>query len=200
MGTSFLVGLAVTWILTGVVLSVVMRRRGHDLYTWLALGSILGPLAVPLALERLRTHPVAVVVEPETGDRDVLVGVDGSRESVIALHDALALLGPHVTSLTIATVLDHDSRDTPAGDEDREAARHLLDAVIAEVGREGVRSEILYGRPEEALTAYARAAGVDVIVVGARGRGASRTFFGSVAGRIVGASDVPVLVGRRVRG
>lgn len=197
MGTSFLVGLAVAWAVIGVVLSVVMGRRGHDPFVWLALGLVLGPFAVPLAFERLRDRPLHVAPRHEAGDCDVLAGVDGSKESATALHDALEVLGERVTSVTIATVVDHDNRDTPAGEEVREDARLLLAGVAEGLGVDEVRTEVLYGRPDQALTSFADAAGIELIVIGARGRGASKAVFGSVAGRLVGASSVPVLVGRK---
>jgi nucleotide-binding universal stress UspA family protein len=193
----FIIGVVAAWVLTGAVLAVVMRRRGHDLLAWFALGGVLGPLAIPLAVERLREHRRPDVAHAAVGDCDLLVGVDGSEESVTALREALALFGDRVTSVTVATVLDHDSRDPVVGDAAREAAGRILAGTIDEVGLTGARTEILYGRADEVLTAYAEDAGIDVIVVGARGRGASRALFGSIAGRIVGASHVPVFVGRR---
>lgn len=192
----FVVGLVAAWALTGAVLAVVMRRRGHHFLAWFVLGSVLGPFAVPLALERLRDRPAAYTTGMP-GQTDLLVGIDGSTESVAALEDALALLGSRVTSVTVATVLGHDERGTPAGDDARASARRMLDDVVSRIEGHDARGEILYGRADEALVAYAEAAGVEVIAVGARGRGASRTLFGSTAERLVGKSPVPVLVGRR---
>jgi nucleotide-binding universal stress UspA family protein len=192
----FVAGIAVAWVLTGVVLAVLMRRRGHHLPVWLALGSVLGPFAVPLALERLRDRPAPNVTT--TAGCDLLVGVDGSADSVAALHDALALLGDRVTSVTVATVIAHDERGTTSGDEARHSARRVLDDMVSQVEGHEIHAEILYGRADEALIAYAEAAGAEVIAVGARGRGASRTLFGSTAERLAGRSPVPVLVGRKV--
>lgn len=192
----FVAGVAAAWVLTGVILAVLMRRRGHHLVAWLALGSVLGPFAVPLALERLRDRP-APDASDLPGECDLLVGVDGSAESEAALRDALAVLGDRVTSVTIATVLNHDERDTQAGDDVRSAARQMLDEILRGIEGHHARGEILYGRADEALITYARAAGVELIAVGARGQGASRRLFGSTAQRLVGNSPVPVLVGRR---
>lgn len=51
MGNSL--GLVMTvaagWATTGVVLAVVMGRRGHSSFAWLVLGVLLGPLALILA-------------------------------------------------------------------------------------------------------------------------------------------------------
>ena len=77
------------------------------------------------------------------------------------------------------------------------APRQTLDEVTRNIDWPDAGAEILYGRADEALIAYAEAAGAELIAVGARGHGASRTFFGSTAERLVGRSPVPVLVGRR---
>jgi nucleotide-binding universal stress UspA family protein len=198
MGTSFLTGLGVAWILVGVVLSVVMRRRGHDLFVWLVLGAVLGPLSVPLAIERLRieaVHPSQPAWAP--GECDLLAGLDGSPESVEAVRRAVRLFGTRVTSVTLATVLDHDSRDSTSGGELHEAAHVMLERARETLELPAARIEVLYGRPDSALTAYARSGGMDCVVVGGRGHGASEALFGSVTERLVADSPVPVLVGPR---
>jgi hypothetical protein len=43
----------VVWCAFGIVVSVWMRRRGHELFMWAYLGAVLGPLVVPLALEAI---------------------------------------------------------------------------------------------------------------------------------------------------
>ena len=44
------------WVATGVATAFVMRQRGHDLWVWLALGSVLGSLIAPLAIEWAQDH------------------------------------------------------------------------------------------------------------------------------------------------
>jgi hypothetical protein len=48
------------WSLIGVATGRIMDRRGHDRFTWWLLGTVLGPLVVPLAL-------VTLVESPRTG-------------------------------------------------------------------------------------------------------------------------------------
>lgn len=43
-----------------------------------------------------------------------------------------------------------------------------------------------------------RRTGIELIVIGSRGHGASETLFGCVATGLVGASDIPVFLGPRV--
>ena len=42
------------WIAIGVVLSVLMGRRGHNAFGWLIIGVFLGPLSIPLAVASAR--------------------------------------------------------------------------------------------------------------------------------------------------
>lgn len=72
--TAALAFVMATWLAIGTVTGKAMSRRGHDGFTWLVLGAILGPLVVPLALStQRRTDPTtgaaAQAWPPETGRR-----------------------------------------------------------------------------------------------------------------------------------
>lgn len=69
MSARHLTIVGVAWVAGGVVAAVLMRRRGHDFGLRLALGMILGPLIVLLA--------VPVYVGPSTDVRSdsIRVGV-----------------------------------------------------------------------------------------------------------------------------
>lgn len=112
------------WLTIGVVLSVLMGRRGHSGFSWLVLGTLLGPLAVILAFDAW-LHGEAIEPEvirregagmPRQGPVDVLVGYDGSPESMAALNAVPAILGERLGRLTVATVARYD--------DGREAERH----------------------------------------------------------------------------
>ncbi len=203
MSTRFLILVALVWATIGVVVAFLMRRRGHDFSVWLVLGVALGPLVVPLAFERASYHSAAkyqsrgALTPPHVGF-DVLAGVDGSDESVRAIDNALTLFGGLVSSVTVATVLDFDSETGISGLEAQAAAREMLDDVADRVQHDSVHIKLLFGRPDEVLAEYARTSGMELIVVGARGHGASEALFGSVTGRLVGSSEIPVYVGSAV--
>lgn len=59
MTIDFVLGLVAAWLLSGLVAGYVMRRTGHDFFTWFALGSVIGPLVFPLALGRARAAQAA---------------------------------------------------------------------------------------------------------------------------------------------
>lgn len=200
MTTRVLLVVVVCWVLVGAGTAYLMRRRGHDLRVWLALGIVLGPLVIPLAIERNRFHRVAerqlqdIPTPPQEGF-DLLAGIDGSDESILALRTAMGLFGDSVTSVTLATVLEYDADSESAGPEPLEEARSILDDVRSSLGLGDVRTEVLFGRADRALADFARTHGAELIVVGARGHGATEALFGSIASRLIGKCQIPVYVG-----
>jgi hypothetical protein len=90
--TAALLTLAAIWVATGLLTGLAMGRHGHDPFAWWLLGSLLGPLVVPLAVAALRWSQGSSRVLGEGAaarDRvDVLVGVDGSTHAAGALSAA----------------------------------------------------------------------------------------------------------------
>ena len=84
-----------------------------------------GPLVVPLAFARARQarhFPRAADVGTWRGPVDVLVGVDGSAESLAAAAVVGSLLGDRIGRFTLATVVDYDTAlDGEAGPAHRAA-------------------------------------------------------------------------------
>ena len=201
MNAEFVLGLVAAWLLSGLVTGYVMRRLGHDFFVWFALGSVIGPLVFPLAIQRERLDreraPDQIPSKPAPGKLDVLVGVDGSEESLTALQIAFDLLGQAASSITVVTVLDYEARTAPSGNEMRIEAEELLSEVTTHLEHKALNTQVLYGRPHTALSEFAVHNGIEVIVVGARGRGAAQSLFGSATESLVGDSAVPVLVARK---
>jgi nucleotide-binding universal stress UspA family protein len=198
--TNYLVAGGIAWVLVGLVVAFVMRRRGHDLYVWMVIGLILGPLAIPVAIERIRFHGkesagAARIPTPKRAGFDLLAGLDGSEESANALHAAIALFGWDLSSVTLATVLDYDSELSPGAEEARRDADRILDEAAASLEFSPVKTKLLFGKPDRALAEFARSGGFELIVAGARGHGASKRLFGSVTEQLVGGTEVPVFVG-----
>jgi nucleotide-binding universal stress UspA family protein len=190
------IAIAVGWLAIGLLLSIVMGRRGHDSFAWLVTGTLLGPLAVVLAIQaRRRTEmlqpaslrrPPAI---PSSGPVDVLVGFDGSPESRAAVEMVPKLLGDKLGRLTVATVV-------PYG-EIREQERLATKALRTLEGRAvGVECdlELLHGQPAAALSQYAVEGGYTLIAVGTRGAGITKAILGSAATQLAGNSKVPVLL------
>lgn len=201
MTTEFLLGLVAAWVLSGLVAGFVMRRLGHDFFVWFVIGSVIGPLVFPLAIQRARiarsTAPEHIPYSPSRGRLDVVVGIDGSEESLTALQLTMDLLGDTASSITVANVLDYEARTAPAGEEVRAEAAELLAEATSHLDHPALSTQILYGPPDRALSEFAVHNGKELIVVGARGRGAAEALFGSVTQSLVGNSDVSVLVARK---
>jgi nucleotide-binding universal stress UspA family protein len=183
----------------GITLAVLMGRRGHSAFEWFLIGAILGPIALPLAWGRIGSEPAALnreivdaVPGPGTGPVDVLVGIDGSAESETALRTAVEILGPRIGRLTLAGVTDFDYGSSQAqADSKRALGRLRTMAASANVAAPGIM--ILSGRPADALSEHALRDGYQLLVVGRRGRGASKAILGSTAAQLASA-PIPVLV------
>jgi nucleotide-binding universal stress UspA family protein len=185
------------WLSIGISLALVMGRRGHGAFQWLLLGAVLGPIALPLALARIRDERRPQTQELAAGVRgsgaiDVLVGIDGSPESQAALGSAVELLGPRIGRLTLAWVTEFDDTSAQARENTKRAVESLeRSAEAANVTEPGM--VLLSGRPADALTDQARHEGYQLLVVGRRGRGATKALLGSTASRLA-RTDVPVLI------
>lgn len=203
MSTGFgvLMAIVALWFAIGVLLSIVMGRRGHDSFGWLVLGTLLGPLALVLAADtgRHEERPDAQRLDPDapvrggSGPVDVLVGCDGSPESVAALDAVVDLLGDHLGRVTLATVVpfgDNPETGRLAADRLRRLGRRLP-GLAAEL-------EVLHGRPSAALRHFAAEHGDGLVVVGTRGAGVAKAVLGSAARDLARHCTVPVLfVGER---
>ncbi len=199
--STFIVFIAVTWLATGVMLAVVMGRRGHNSFGWLVTGTLLGPFGIVLAFETWRhtrqLHPLpvpaATPVTAGTGPVNVLVGADGSPESEAAMASAIALLGDRLGRLTLATVVPYGDVVGPE--------RRAMEALRARTARMPAADlEVLHGHPSAALRQCAVEGGYQLIVVGTRGKGLTKAILGSAATELAHHCETPVLlVGERQR-
>lgn len=191
------VSVAAAWAAIGLVLSMVMGRRGHNGFGWLVMGSLLGPLAVALAIdagrhdERLQPAMLAdgVAATGGTGAVDVLVGYDGSPESAGAPRAVVDLLGERLGRLTVVSVVPYGSLH----DQERVARERLLQLSERTPGRVPAL-EVVHGHPSAALRACAIDGGYDLIAVGTRGAGITKAILGSAASELARDSKVPVLL------
>lgn len=200
--------IVVGWVVVGTAVGFYEVRRGHWRWLWL-LGAIAGPLAIPLARQANRDEPHVTPLllsdAPERSDRaglEVLVGIDGSEDSTDAAVSIAESLGPHLGSLTLATVVDYESMVDYAGpsrepDRARAQAEARLTAAADDLepllgSRPGV--VVLAGKPAAALQQHANDERFDLVVVGRRGRGITKRLVGSCATELARASSVPVVI------
>jgi nucleotide-binding universal stress UspA family protein len=147
----------------------------------------------------------------------ILVPLDLSPQSMLALDEAVALARPLKATLHICFVVETVYFAAPGSGtaiDDFVAAQEASAATrLAEIernyARRGVRlrGAVLCGSPAEAIGSHARRVQADLIVVATHGRtGLSRVLLGSVAQRLVRTAPCSVLIvragaagGRRTR-
>lgn len=192
----------VLWVGSGLVIGLWMTSRGHD-PRWTAVALALGPLFIPIAVERVERHPRLALSssgDPEApastgpGPR-VLVGLDSSMESRAALTEVLELFRARCGLLMLAEVVDYDAPEDDRRGKVAEATTRLSVAtgVARDAGVEA-RFEVLVGPPGATLRGFAETQEMDLLVVGRRGQGRSPRLLGRVSEDLVHRSRVPVLI------
>ena len=190
------------WVVTGLLTGIAMGRRGHSWFGWTVIGCVLGPLVIPVALSSAgRPHDAPAIRlapgEAGSGSHQVIVGIDGSAESLAAVQSAIDLLGDDIGVFTLAAVVDIDTaRPDGTGEDQRQAQAALAEAAQVAYEKLGRAAEtiLLTGAPAPALLGHATATGAELLAIASRGRGASRRLLGSVATQLAANAPVPVLV------
>ena len=182
---------------------VVMGSRGRGAMTAALLGStarsVVGNAGVPVLVTRATSTG---------GDRisRILVAVDHTAESWIALEEAVDLAHACDAGLTVITVAAGIRR--PPGmpesaavrlrEDAAQHARSLLQSALEAVPvGVAVRLRTAWGPVVPALLEEVEDGGHDLLVLGSRGRGAVRgTLLGSTGYAMLARCPVPVLVAR----
>ena len=138
----------------------------------------------------------------QTNFKRILVPMDGSKPSLNGLDNAIeiaracqgSILGIYVISFvptefmpTVVPYRIHQKKD----------AGIFLEKAKVRAAKRGIlfKYVIVYGSPAEEILRIARSKKMDLIVVGARGKGrASEIFLGSVSNAILHKSSTPVLI------
>lgn len=140
----------------------------------------------------------------------ILVPTDGSEVAQSAAEMALELAKTHEATLHVLFVVDQPRAVAGTG-EGFSGIDNLLDALeeeghratgeIVDQAREnGVETTaaVRRGNPREDILTYASEQGIDLIVMGTRGRtGVQRALLGSVTEAVVRHSEMPVLTVHR---
>lgn len=191
-----LIWFVIPWVALGAIAVTLMRRRGHDTFSWAILFLVLGPIAVPIAISSERHHPAEPPRPLPPGELDLLVFYDGTPDAHAALTAALGLVGARLTSVTLAAVVDLEAASTVRGREtQREAQEHLdaVERVVSTLTTAPVATVILFGEPVTALQHFAVEKEFELIVAGSHA--ANGHFAGSSVAGHQSRRTVPVLVG-----
>ena len=190
------------WLTIGATAVLVMRRKGHDVFSWSILFLFLGPLAIPLAISADRHQPHDTTGQDHGGTFDVLIAHDGSPAADAALASAVELFGSQMTSLTLAAVVDIEAATTVRGHETEREAQARLDRLSGKLTLPcgPVETAILHGDPAHVLSRCAAEGGYELVVVpGCDGHRWRRILTGDVAHRLPATTPVPVFVGPAAR-
>ena len=210
MTESVVIAIAAIWIAIGLTTAWYMGRRGHSPYPWGVIGTVFGPMVVFLAVDAIY-HEKDVTSRPARparppakvsrsngfgsgGPVDILVGIDGSAQSIRAAEAAIALAGNRLGRLTFATVIDFDLAQSGRPREEELAAEQRLAAAAGRFRASDPDTRILAGRAATTLIKTAAEQGYALLAVGSRGSGFSTRMLGSVARQLAGTSEVPVLI------
>jgi universal stress protein A len=132
----------------------------------------------------------------------ILVPVDFSETSGRAVAHAAGWAGREECELDIVHVFEHGSGDAASSASGLPHLLDLLQQVSADklgdlVGDDGapitVRHHIALGEPAAEIIRLSRRLGSHLVVMGATGSGSSELLLGTVAGRVAGDSDCPVV-------
>ena len=140
--------------------------------------------------------------------RRLLVAVDGSDSSTLALRAAITVARRDNAALTLLCVAPEAGHDIgrfalavgvpPTTQEELDAeAEKILRRTVELVPEDvPVRTIVRRGRPGPAIVAHAREDTYDAILVGARGVGRVAAIVGSVSAYVLSHADVDVFVAR----
>jgi nucleotide-binding universal stress UspA family protein len=135
----------------------------------------------------------------------IVVGVDGSSHSRMALERAAAEAAAHGAALTVLTVhqavrdvygsVSHYQDDAALTGKAKEAAQAETDQVLAALGSQpaSVTVTAVHGLPADELIKASQ--GADMLVLGRRGQGGfARLVMGSVTNQVVQHAHCAVLI------
>jgi len=134
--------------------------------------------------------------------KNILVPIDGSKNSFKALTKAIYLAKKCDASITALYVLRvaYDNPDlvyVPQTQNELKKVEKFLSTAKNQVTKNSVsfKKKILFGHEAKRIIDFAQKQRFDLIVMGARGRGMMKQMFlGSVSNTVVHNSNVPVLI------
>lgn len=147
-----------------------------------------------------------VLVIPEgsrIGWQRILIATDGSRHSMLAAEKAIDLAASYKGSLLVLGVVDFPAEfygEAPDVVERMVRETHgFVSAIREKAAAAGIEAtgRVMEGEAHAAITETARTEQIHAIVLGSHGRtGIKRLLMGSVAEKVIGYADCPILVAK----
>lgn len=139
-----------------------------------------------------------------TNYQHILVAVDGSEQSLQAFQEAIAIAKRNQACLTIASIINDVELTTSAYGygkvfaQEKSLAEKRVIALIQEASAHRIheiKPYVAVGNPKALLVRYAKEKQVDLLVIGATGKGAiQRVLVGSTTSYLVNHAPCQVLV------
>ncbi|GAB4390073.1 MAG: universal stress protein [Thermodesulfovibrionales bacterium] len=177
---------------------IVMGRRGARRLERMLVGSVTARV-----IGHSRCDVLVVPRGASVGWDNITVAVDGSRYGDIALERAMDFAksyGGKVAAVSVVEVNEEFYAQAPETVERMVgSAKALMDELKRKAHAQGIDMEthVREGEPHRWIIEIAKATQAGVIFMGSHGRtGLRRLLMGSVAEKVIGLSEVPVLVAK----
>lgn len=188
------------WATSGVLIAWLLSRHGHNFWLLAVIGVPYGPLLTLIWFQAISGQPTErSSVQSSTkrggsGWLDVLVGLDGSQESILSAQTMLDKLGPSLGRIQVASVLDHELFNYRDAFETDERRITYLQSAAKQLGLPNAEIALLSGQPDKALRDQAEADKFDLVLVAHRRPSPARLLQASTTKRLAGRSETPVLI------
>jgi nucleotide-binding universal stress UspA family protein len=159
---------------------------------------LIGPKSAAKAFGEVAvTSPISKVIERQR-IKNILVPLDGSKNSRRGLETAVYLAKQNQATLTVIHVVHHllkgrTSRKRTILQKDIPSFLTLANKIAEKSGIE-CKSRVLFGDPGDEIINYAHSNYIDLIVMGARGLSLKKIFLGSVSNYVIQKSKTAVTV------
>jgi hypothetical protein len=157
------------WIAIGLGTAVVLSRRGHEFGPHAALGVVLGPVFVFLALDivRRREHdqPIQISSSTRSGGRRVLVVAVGDVEDPGAALESLRVLLGDFGPITLAVPVEHEVAERVHRMNGAPPPSEKLDRIANALADRSPGRMLLPGRIDEAISIGVRETDADIVLL-----------------------------------
>lgn len=134
--------------------------------------------------------------------KKILVALDGSKNSIRALNNAIQLAKQTDASITGIFIIqtfptEMGLRRTVVGKALSKHYKHFMQTAKTMCTKKGIEflDVVEYGEEGKTIVSFAHKNNVDLIVVGSRGMGKlEELFLGSTSNHVVHSSKIPVLI------
>jgi hypothetical protein len=142
------------------------------------------------------------MVCPLTKGERILVAIDGSEYSEEVINQAISMgkiCNSVVFALSVIELFPEHLEHAPALEEKlSKEARATLEKAKSRIQEENITCETIVrigGQPHKFIVSEAKEKNIDLIVIGAHGRGRLKNvFMGSVTQKVIGNAPCPVIV------